>query len=300
MRTITLVLVALALLCTGGCRNTTDTPTLTGIVIEPAPGNALFHQCPVDLTDVTVYEDVLLEPLAGHETGEPCFVLTGHVRNGYEDSPFVTMFALGYDAAGEAVAWTIDRGLTTGAILLEIDCNRESAFAMRLNRPEGVAVIRVFAQACDAVPEWVDWRPIVGACRSTDLSASATISQVPVDPKPVEMLFDAGHVVLEDVTLGPGVFGPHLHGYEEGTPCMEVSGQLTNLHPENRYVIGIAWAYDAAGEVAFGVVDGRPIAGVLDVEIDCGHTGPFAIQMELSEDVRRIRLYASTSSYPVP
>lgn len=299
-RRITLVLVALALLCMGGCRSTPDASALAQIVIEPAPGNALFHQCSIDLTDVTVYEDAFPEPLSGHKAGEPCFVLTGHISNGYEGSPFVTMFALGYDASGEVVAWTLDRGLSTGAILLEIDYNHESAFAMRLNRPGGVAIVRIFAQAYDAVPEWVDWQLLVGACRSAKLSESATVSQVPVDPRPVEMLFDAGPIVLEDVALDLGAFDAHHHGYEEGDPCLLLAGHITNLDPENRYVVGIAWAFDAAGDLASGVVDNRPVFGVLDVDLDCGCTGPFTIQMELSEDVRRIRLYASTSSYPVP
>lgn len=293
-----LVFCVAALTVGSGCLGTDD-PDISAVVVEPAPGRTLYSRCFVDLEDVILCRDVLDRAMDGSDAGDPCFVLTGHIWNGYKSEPFVTLFAEGYDGAGDVVAGTLDQGLGSGAILLEAAYAESSAFGMRLGWSQKVEVIRIFAHVSNEPPSGIDWRPI-GASKTTRLSDSADVSDVRVDPAPGAMLFEPGDIALRQVSLSLGVLEKRVFDYDAGAPCFVLTGYVTNLHEENRYVIMSGEGCDAAGEIVSRTVDSAPIMGVFELDLDQNESGAFTMHVPYAQGVERIRLFGATYFDPPP
>jgi len=158
MRRITLVLAAVALLCTGGCLRAEAPAPVTELEarVEPAPGSYLQNMhgtvSGVALLDVTVTRVVCDPDWHDVDAGDPCLVVSGHIRNEDSEKTLVSMFARGYDAAGEQVAWTLDsRGRIPGLVELHVDYGETREFVIHLNAPDGVQTIRVYSTSYEGL-----------------------------------------------------------------------------------------------------------------------------------------------------
>lgn len=115
-RRITLIVLVVALVLAGGCTDPPAPVVRSDILVEPAPGSYLCNErdemSGVMLKDVTVSVGVCDRPYEqpGRTTlreGETCLIVSGHIQNHHKERYRLTMHALGYNNAGQVVAWTL-------------------------------------------------------------------------------------------------------------------------------------------------------------------------------------------------
>jgi len=141
--------------CVGG--------TGSEISVSPAPGSYL--PASEDKSSQVLLEDVQILQSTSERRyfspwyperivypGEPVVVVTGSVRNEYRESEEVVIYALGYDAKGRQVAWTLDSAYIYGQTALHLEYGEAGQFTLHLNVAENLACIRIFAGNYSAPP----------------------------------------------------------------------------------------------------------------------------------------------------
>jgi hypothetical protein len=88
-----------------------------------------------------------LNPWAGSfQQGDTCFLLTGIIRNGYDEGCWVAYHATGYDASGNTISYTLDEGPIVGVAQVYIKGNSAVEFTLHLNWSEDVHIIKINSQ----------------------------------------------------------------------------------------------------------------------------------------------------------
>ncbi len=158
MRRITLILVAVALLSAIACRST-DAPEPAAaleIPVEPEAGSYLCNErdemSGVMLKDVTVSVGVCDRPYKqpGRTTlreGDACLIVGGHIQNQHKERYRLTMHALGYNKAGQTVAWTLESDGIAGQPGRHVTYGATSTFTLHMNPSEEIETIRLYASS---------------------------------------------------------------------------------------------------------------------------------------------------------
>jgi acyl-CoA synthetase (AMP-forming)/AMP-acid ligase II len=98
----------------------------TRVVPSPSPANISVNiepclddsECKIVIYDVAVVAGTLDREYISregiYEPGEPCWFVTGHISNGYDEKYWVAYHAHGFDASGNEVSFTLDAGPIMG------------------------------------------------------------------------------------------------------------------------------------------------------------------------------------------
>lgn len=147
-RLLAVLLLTIAVTASASCRAENEVPPPSGVDVrvEPELEQNLYSISRVVLVDVAVSRGVLDRLYPGSDTGDPCLILSGTVRNMDPDSTHLVLFAYGYDRSGVRVARTldVDDGVP-GQVLLVLGYGETGTFALHLDAPDVVQSIRVFA-----------------------------------------------------------------------------------------------------------------------------------------------------------
>ncbi len=84
--------------------------------------------------------------------GDPILVISGSIQNKRPENKEIAMYAQGYDASGQQVAWTLDAAHIAGQIGLRLEKDETGQFALHLNAAENIKSIRIFANNYSIAP----------------------------------------------------------------------------------------------------------------------------------------------------
>lgn len=150
-----------------GCESPVDAPLdqveQIQIIIEPCiatvisdeQGKDYFPETPlVTMDDVTVETGTLdraySSPWAGDfSLGEPCFLIKGTIRNGYDEGRWVAYHATGYDDSGNIVSYTLDEGPIIGVAQLYIEGNSSEEFTLHISWSNNTTIFKISSQASE-------------------------------------------------------------------------------------------------------------------------------------------------------
>jgi len=158
---------------------------------------------------------------------------------------------------------------------------------------------------------------LAGACKSTRkveetqsaVPNSTTAAEIKVEPASGSYLCnsfnESSEVTLKNVQIKTGVCDkqytrPPLPIVNVGDPCLVVSGHIQNRHEENCEIAMYAEGYDEAGEQVAWTLDAAHIAGQIGLHLEYEETGEFILHLNLSENVRTIRILANNYSVTPP
>jgi hypothetical protein len=94
-----------------------------------------------------------INPAAGglFPQGEPCFLLKGTIRNGYDEGSWVAYHATGYEDSGNTVSYTLDEGPLTGLAQVYIAGKSAESFTLHMNWSDNVSIIKIRSQKSDVM-----------------------------------------------------------------------------------------------------------------------------------------------------
>jgi len=160
---------------------------------------------------------------------------------------------------------------------------------------------------------------LAGACKSTRnaeetqsaVPDSTTGAEIKVEPAPGSYLSnsfnESSEVILKDVQIKTDIcdkeyFSPSYpsHRVKRGDPCLVVSGHIQNRHEENCEIAMYAEGYDESGEQVAWTLDAAHIAGQIGLHLEHEETGEFTLHLNLSKDIRTIRIFANNYSVTPP
>ena len=160
---------------------------------------------------------------------------------------------------------------------------------------------------------------LAGACTSTSnrgeiqsvVPGSTTGAEIKVQPALGSYLHNAfnesSEVILKDVQIKTGIcekeyFSPLYpsHTVKRGDPCMLVSGHIQNKHEENSEIAMYAEGYDEAGELVAWTLDAAHIPGQIGLHLKYEESGAFTLHLNLSENIKTIRIYANNYNLTPP
>jgi len=84
--------------------------------------------------------------------GDPILVISGSLQNRHRAYRKITMYAQGYDAAGEQVSWTLDAAHLPGEIGLDVEPGHIAEFTLHLNLADDIESIHIFASTSPILP----------------------------------------------------------------------------------------------------------------------------------------------------
>jgi len=153
---------------------------------------------------------------------------------------------------------------------------------------------------------------LAGACKSTEneeetqsaVPDSSTEAEIKVEPTPDSYLSnsfnESSGVILKDVQIKSGIcekayFSPWYpsHTVRKGDLCLVVSGHIQNRHEENSEIAMYVEGYDEAREQVAWTLDAAHIAGQIGLHLEYEETGEFTLHLNLSKDIRTIRIFAN-------
>lgn len=86
-------------------------------------------------------------------------------------------------------------------------------------------------------------------------------------------------------------------GYPEintGDYILKVSGTIQNKHETYEYLTMYAEGYDNTGNPVAITLDSGPIQGLIGLHLETDETGEFTLHLNFTENLKLIRIYAST------
>ena len=132
------------------------------ITLTPAPGTYLFNaqNQPSDVLLQTVQIDKSVSDLGytstGHvisvNPGDPILILSGNIQNNQRTNKEIAIYADGYDAKGEQVAWTLDGAHIVGQIGLHLETGETGQFILHMNFAKNIKAISIFANTYPITP----------------------------------------------------------------------------------------------------------------------------------------------------
>jgi hypothetical protein len=242
-----------------GCSSpatTTPIPVNISVETEPCendPENKIVIN-EVTVTSSTLDRDYYTPAAGQHTAGEPCFLISGNIKNGYNEDCWVAYHIEGFDVSDNRVSSTLETGPLPGWGQVYIASHSSMLFTLHLSWAVNVTHFLISSQRTTrAVP-----------LPSPVANISVTIKPCIDDPEGKIVIYDLTAVAN---TLDNQPYSP-LHGTTKpGDPCWLVSGHISNGYDENYWVAYHAGGFDASGNEVSFTLDIGPIAGVKQVFI---------------------------------
>ena len=131
-----------------GCGSPSIYPADIPVTIEPTTNDP---EGKIVIDDVTIAAGTLdrdyFTPAAGqHTAGEPCFLVSVSIHNGYNEDCWVTFHADGFNAAGDQVSFTLDTGPLAGAWQVYLASDSSAEYTLHLSWADNVTRLTIFSQ----------------------------------------------------------------------------------------------------------------------------------------------------------
>jgi hypothetical protein len=84
--------------------------------------------------------------------GTNVLTVSGSVQNNSKVNKEITLYAVGYDAAGKEIAWTLDSVKVNGQIGLHIENGQTGTFSLHLNYSDNIKAVRLFCSNYAVTP----------------------------------------------------------------------------------------------------------------------------------------------------
>ncbi len=276
--------------------NATPSPSITSFY----PGN-IYVEIPLCQNDperkiiienVTVNSGILdhdyYTPASGqHVAGEPCFLISGNIKNGYNEDGWVAYHIDGFDASDNRVSTTLETGPLPGWGQVYLAADSSMPFTLHLNWADNVRNFLVYSQRTTRlVPS-----------PSPIANISLTIKPVTDDSEGKIRIYD---VTVVASTLDRDYFTPWAGEHKAGEPCFLLSGIIANDYNENYWVDYYAGGYDSAGNQISRTLEAGPIAGVDMVYIYGRSAEYITLHLNWADNVTSIVLGSQMSSIMPP
>jgi hypothetical protein len=134
--------------------NTTPYPTDILVIVEPTADDPESKIVIDNITTVasTLDRDYFDLRAGAHKAGEPCFLLSCIIANGYNENYWVDYYARGYDSAGNQVSYTLEAGPTAGVDMVYIYGGSAEYITLHLNWADNVTNITLGGQMSSIMP----------------------------------------------------------------------------------------------------------------------------------------------------
>jgi len=131
-----------------GCGGQSNYPADIPVTVEPTADDP---EEKIVIDNVTIAAGTLdrdyFTPAAGqHFAGEPCFLVSLHINNGYNEDCWVTFNVDGFNAAGNQVSFTLDTGPLPGAWQVYLASFSSAEYTLHLTRADNVDRLTVSSQ----------------------------------------------------------------------------------------------------------------------------------------------------------
>lgn len=145
-------LFALLFLCLlivfAGCGSPANYPADIPVTIEPTADDP---EGKIVIDNVTIAAGTLdrdyFTPAAGqHTAGEPCFLVSLHINNGYSEDGWVTFHTDGFNDFGNQVSYTLDTGPMAGAWQVYLAAGSSAEYTLHLSWADDVTRLAIFSQ----------------------------------------------------------------------------------------------------------------------------------------------------------
>lgn len=100
----------------------------------------------VTIASGTLDRDYSLTSVGVFQAGSPCFLVSGHIFNGYNEDCWVAYHAEGFDASGNEISLTLDTGPLPGWGQVYLAAGSSMEFTLRLSWSDNVTQITVSSQ----------------------------------------------------------------------------------------------------------------------------------------------------------
>jgi hypothetical protein len=276
--------------------NTTPSPSNTSsypgnIFVEiPFCQNDPEHKIVIDSVTITsgVLDREYYTPAAGqHFAGEPCFLISGNIENGYNEDCWVAYRIDGFDVSDSRVSTTLETGPLPGWGQVYLAAQSSMPFTLHLNWADNVRNFLVYSQRTTRVVP----------SPSPVANISITIKPVTDDIEGKIRIYD---VTVVASTLDRDYFDPLTGEHKTGEPCFLLSGIIANDYNENYWVDYYAWGYDSVGNQVSRTLEAGPIAGVDMVYIYGGSAEYITLHLNWTDNVTNITLGSQMSSIMPP
>jgi hypothetical protein len=126
-----------------GCGAPSDYPADIPVTVSPTEDDP---EGLITIDNIMIVSGVLdrdyFTPAAGqHTAGEPCFLVSVHITNGYDEDCWVTFSADGFSDSGNQVSFTLDTGPQPGAWQVYLASFSSAEYTLRLSWADNVTNI---------------------------------------------------------------------------------------------------------------------------------------------------------------
>jgi hypothetical protein len=257
--------------------NTIPYPTDILVIVEPTVNDP---EGKIVIDSITIAAGTLDRDYMAvrglYAAGLPCFLVSGHIVNGYGENCWVAYHIEGFDASGNRISSTLDTGPLPGWGQVYLASYSSADFTLHLSWSDYVTLMTVSSHRTIRVTP------------SPTLIANITITINPcIDDR-------EGKIVIDNITIAAGTLDREymsLHGdFIPGDPCWLVSGRISNGYDEDYWVAYHAEGYDASGNQVSFTLDAGPILGVDQVFISGNSSENFTLHLKYSDNVTSITL----------
>ncbi len=130
------------------CGAPSNYPADIPVTVDPTTGDP---EGKIIIDNITIATGILdrdfFTPAAGqHFTGEPCFLISVNINNGYSEDGWVTFHADGFDKSGHQVSFTLDTGPLPGAWQVYLAGYSSAEYTLHLSWADDVDRLTISSQ----------------------------------------------------------------------------------------------------------------------------------------------------------
>jgi hypothetical protein len=265
--------------------STNPNPADIHVYIEPCQndpeGNIVIDN--VTVAAGTLDRDYYTPATGQHFAGEPCFLIEGNIKNGYNIDCWVAYHIEGFDASDNRVSTTLETGPLPGWGQVYLASDSSMPIALHLSWADNVIGFVIYSQ------------------RTTRLVPSPSPTNISVT---VEYPSDdsEGKIRIYDVTVVASTLDRDYFTteYKAGDPCFLLSAIIANDYDENYWVYYSARGFDSAGNQVSRTLEAGPIVGVDMVYIYARSAEYITLHLTWADNVTSIVFSSQMSSIMPP
>ena len=131
-----------------GCSAPSNYPVDIPVTVEPTSSDpeGLIAIDNIVIAPGTLDRDYFTPAAGNHIAGEPCFLVSVHIQNGYNEDCWVTFHADGFDGSDNQVSYTLDTGPQPGAWQVYLASNSSAEYTLHLSWADNVTGMNVVSE----------------------------------------------------------------------------------------------------------------------------------------------------------
>jgi hypothetical protein len=131
-----------------GCGAPANYPADIPVTVEPTANDpeGLITIVNIVIASGTLDRDYSTPAAGNHIAGEPCFLVSMHINNGYNEDCWVTFHADGFDGADSQVSYTLDTGPLPGAWQVYLASHSSAEYTLHLSWADNVTGMNIVSE----------------------------------------------------------------------------------------------------------------------------------------------------------